>query len=107
MPWDIIFLPRNQFFFSYIYHSKLEQEFQCKLKVRKKKIPTRKSAIFRPRDLKDVFLWYERRLVILAELNAIKQAKTLLKDNMEDLNSETKFLFGETFQKHVKATAKP
>ena len=49
---------------------------------------------------------YERGLTILAGLNDVKQPKTLLKDNMEDLNSETKFLFGETFQKHVKTTAK-
>ena len=47
---------------------------------------------------------YERRLSILAGLNDVKQAKSLIKDNLEDLNTETKFLFGETF--HVKATAK-
>ena len=49
---------------------------------------------------------YERRLAILAGLNDIKQPKSLIKDNLEDLNTETKFLFGETFQKHLKATAK-
>ena len=49
---------------------------------------------------------YERRLSILSGLNDMKQAKSLLKDNLEDLNTETKFLFGETFQKHVKTTAK-
>ncbi|XP_066916004.1 uncharacterized protein [Clytia hemisphaerica] len=49
---------------------------------------------------------YERRLSILAGLNDVKQAKSLIKDNVEDLNSESKFLFGECFQKHVKATAK-
>ena len=49
---------------------------------------------------------YERRLSILAGLNDVKQAKALIKDNVEDLNSEAKFLFGENFQKHVKATAK-
>ena len=46
---------------------------------------------------------YERRLSILAGLNDVKQAKSLIKDNV---NSESKFLFGESFQKHVKATAK-
>ena len=40
---------------------------------------------------------YERRLSILAGLNDMKQSKSLLKDNLEDLNTETKFLFGETF----------
>ena len=47
---------------------------------------------------------YERRILILSGQNDIKQAKALVKDSLEDLNSGTKFLSGESFQKHIKAT---
>ena len=49
---------------------------------------------------------YERRLSVLSSLNDNKQAKKQLKDNQDEINKESKFLFGEEFQKQLKTCAK-
>ena len=49
---------------------------------------------------------YERRLSVLSSLNDNKQAKKQLKDNQDEIKKESKFLFGEEFQKQLKTCAK-
>ena len=49
---------------------------------------------------------YERRLAILSTLNDNKQARKQLRENQDEINKESKFLFGEEFQKQLKACAK-
>ena len=48
---------------------------------------------------------YERRLLVLSSLNDNKQAKKQLKDNQDEIKKESKFLFGEEFQKQLKTCA--
>ena len=49
---------------------------------------------------------FDIRLSILSSLNDNKQARKQLKDNQEEINKESKFLFGENFQSQLKACAK-
>ena len=49
---------------------------------------------------------YERRLSVLTALNDNKTARKQLKNNQEEINEESKHLFGEDFQNQLKTCAK-